>query len=261
MTHSGVSLLEVLLASMLGLFTLGFGSTLVFIIYQRRMIAQDVKRQTMEIHYQQELLRAAIESQEKERTRIAHDLHDDVGMLLTTSRMYINQLSPGHAEERLAEVSDKVTLLFDEMMRRIRQISHDLRPVILENLGLIEAVESLHEKLEEAGLLFYFTHEVPFRLTRNAELVLYRVIQELISNTLKHAHAENIYLSMKVKGSLLYMVYKDDGTGLRQTGHASRGLGMKSIESRLKLINSRMSVVEQTTGACFSIEIDIDKLI
>jgi len=245
---------------MLGLFTLGFGTTLVFIIYQRRLIAQDVKRQAMEIHYQQELLRAAIESQEKERTRIAHDLHDDVGMLLTTSRMYINQLSPGHAEERLAQVSDKVNLLFDEMMRRIRQISHDLRPVILENLGLIEAVESLHQKLEEAGLLFYFTHEMPFRPTREAELVLYRVVQELISNTLKHAHAENIYLSMKVKGGHFYVIYKDDGIGIPKQDAGSRGLGMKSIESRLKLLSSSMSTVAQDTGACFSIEIDIDKL-
>ncbi len=175
--------------------------------------------------------------------------------------MYISQLSPGHAEERLAEVSDKVAVLFDRNDASHPMISHDLRPVILENLGLIEAIESLHEKLEEAGLLFYFTHELPCRLNRDAELVLYRVIQELISNTLKHAHAENIYLSTKVKGSCLHMVYKDDGVGLRQTDDASRGLGLKSIESRLKLLNSSMSIANQNTGACFSIEIDIDKLI
>jgi len=260
MTQDGVSLLEVLLASMLGLFILGLGSTLIFILYQRRLIDQDINRQTMQIRYQQELLRATIESQEKERTRIANDLHDDVGMLLTTSRMYLNHLSPGHAEARLAQVSDKVNLLFDEMMRRIRQISHDLRPVILENLGLIEAIDALREKLEEAGLLFYFSHDVPFRLTREAELILYRVLQELISNTLKHARAENIYLGMKVKGANFHLVYKDDGIGLARPADASHGLGLKSIESRLKLLSSNMTITPQDSGACFSIEIPIDKL-
>ena len=70
----------------------------------------------MESHYQKELLRSVIDSQEKERNRIAHDLHDEIGALLTTSRLYFNQLSPGRAEEQLQQVSSKMNLLFDEMI-------------------------------------------------------------------------------------------------------------------------------------------------
>jgi signal transduction histidine kinase len=137
-----------------------------------------------------------LHNQEAKRKRIAHDLHDEIGALLTTSRLYFNQLSPGHAEEQLKIVSNKINLLFDEMMTNIRRISHDLRPVILENLGLTEAIESIRDKLTEAGIDFNFTHQLTFRMTSEAELILYRIVQELVNNSLKHANARYIDLSM-----------------------------------------------------------------
>ncbi|MDJ1506577.1 sensor histidine kinase [Xanthocytophaga agilis] len=260
MEQNGIGLSEILLASMIGLFALAMGIVLIFVIHQRRMVAKDLQQKQLEHHYQKQLLKATIESQEKERNRIAHDLHDEIGVLLTTSRLYFNQLSYVKAEEHLQQVSNKMNGLFDEMMFNIRRISHDLRPVILENLGLIEAVESLSEKLNEAGIQFQFTHQITIELSKEAELILYRIIQELIGNTLKHAKASHIFLHIKDQQHQLYLTYKDDGIGF-EPDNTNSGLGMKSIESRLNLLDGKMKIIKPEKGIHLLMEMDIHKFI
>ena len=202
-----------------------------------------------------DLLRSSIEVQEAERKRIAQDLHDEIGGLLTTSKIYFNQLKPGVSEEQLRQTSDKVNLLFDEMMTNIRRISHDLRPVVLENFGLIEAIESLNEKLSEVGVEALFTHRISLRLHKDVELNLYRILQELIGNTLKHASARHISIDMETAGNGLYLNYTDDGTGF-EPGATTGGLGMKSIASRLNLLHGNMTITRQERGVLFSIYVE-----
>jgi len=249
---------SILLVGMLGLFLLALGYVIIFVSYQRRMIARDLEKQKLELDHQKQLLQAAIDNQEVERKRIAHDLHDEIGALLTTSRLYFNQLSPGRAEQQLEMVSHKINLLFDEMMTNIRRISHDLRPVVLENLGLIEAIEGIRDKLTNTGLDFIFTHHFTFRMAREAELILYRIIQELVSNTVKHAGASHITLSINEYGDQLHFEYADDGIGFEPT--EKTGLGLKSIESRLSLIEASMQVARLQQGISFSLYLDINKL-
>jgi signal transduction histidine kinase len=226
--------------------------------FRKNLYRQMLEKEELEKKYHYDLLCSSIEVQEVERKRIAHDLHDEIGALLTTSRIYFNQLSTGRAEERLEEVSGKMNFLFDEMMANIRRISHDLRPVVLENLGLVQAVDSLAEKLVESGMGFYFTHHIPFHMTPKAELVLYRIIQELIGNTLKHARAKNILIEMKEHEGRFYLNYSDDGIGFSPT-KVKYGLGIKSIESRLKLVDGNLRATVEK-GARFSMDMDMLKL-
>lgn len=248
-----------MLAGMTGLFSLALGYVVIFVLYQRRMVSRDLEQQKRENEYQKNLLQSAIEGQEAERKRIAHDLHDDIGALLTTSRLYFNQLSPGHAEEQLQMVRNKVNMLFDEMIVNIRRISHDLRPVILESLGLTEAIESMRHSLQEAGVDFNFTHQLTCKITSEAELMLYRIVQEFINNTLKHAHASAIELLIETRGDLLYMDYKDNGVGLGAVPPAY-GLGFKSIATRLSLMGSALEVASLSKGVHFLIRINTDNL-
>jgi signal transduction histidine kinase len=240
----------VLLAGMTGLFSLALGYVVIFVLYQRRMISRDLQQQKLENEYQKNLLQSAIEGQEAERKRIAHDLHDEIGALLTTSRLYFNQLSPGHAEEQLQ---------FDEMITNIRRISHDLRPVILENLGLIEAIESIRTSLHEAGVDFNFTHQLTCKITSGAELMLYRIVQELVNNTLRHAHASTIDLLIETRDDQLYLDYKDNGVGL-VTSAVEHGLGFKSIATRLSLMGTTLQVTKPAQGVHFLIRINIGNL-
>jgi signal transduction histidine kinase len=254
-----MSFSSVLLAGMIGLFMLALGYIVIFVLYQRRMIARDLQQQKLETDYQKKLLQAVIENQEAERKRIAHDLHDEIGALLTTSKLYFNQLSPGRAEEQLEAISSKMNVLFDEMMGNIRRISHDLRPVVLENLGLIEAIESAGQKLRESGMDFNFIHQLTFTLSRKAELMLYRIIQELIHNTLKHARASRIDLMMDTRDDVLHLKYEDNGIGFSPLIQAP-GLGLKSIESRLSLVNASIQMTKPERGICFLIQINLSQL-
>jgi signal transduction histidine kinase len=249
----------ILLAGMIGLFFLSLGYIIIFMLYQRRMVAKDLQRQKMENDHQKKLLQAVIENQEAERKRIAYDLHDEIGALLSTSRLYFDQLSPGRAEEQLKAVSAKINSLFDHMMTNIRRISHDLRPVVLENMGLVEAIEDVSYKLTEAGVEFFFTHCLTFKMTRESELILYRIFQELVTNTLKHARASRIDFLLEVKGDQLYFDYRDNGVGFSPSNNAD-GLGLKSIESRLSLLGASMQRENAGEGVRFTAHLNLDNL-
>jgi signal transduction histidine kinase len=251
-----MNLSGILLGGMVGLFVLALGFVLIFMIYQRRMIAKDLLQQRRENDYQRNLLRAVIESQEAERKRIAHDLHDEVGALLSTSRLYFNQLQPGHAEEQLTIVGDKVNLLFTEMMGNIRRISHDLRPVVLENLGLKEAIESIRQKVCDAGIQFELTYSLSVIIQKEFELHLFRIVQELISNTVNHAGADAISLRLEEYDRRIVLSYSDNGIGF-PTKKAT-GLGLKSIESRLSLMKATMEITHPEKGVCFLVMIPLD---
>lgn len=218
-----------------------------------------LEQEALKTRHHQELLHSSIVVQEAERKRIAQDLHDEIGGLLMASRMYFNQLGPGHSEEQLRQISEKVNGIFDEMMINIRRISHDLRPVILENLGLVEAIECLHEKLAEGGIDFNFTHRLTYHLNKEVELNLYRIIQELIGNTLKHARATHIFLDIKADDHSLSLNYGDNGIGFIPE-KSSAGLGMKSIASRLTLLQGSMKVTKQDKGVLFSIHLETPQL-
>jgi len=249
-----MSTYSILLAGMTGLFALAMGYVVIFILYQRRMIARDLERQKLETDHQKKMLQAIIENQEAERKRVAHDLHDEVGALLTASKLYFNQLSPGRAEEQLVVISGKVNLLFDEMMTSIRRISHDLRPIVLENFGLLEAIEDVQQKVGASGIAVDFTHQLTFSIHRDGEVMLYRIIQELISNTLKHARASRIAIHMEEFSDRMELVYSDDGIGFQSLG-AHQGLGLKSIESRLSLLEGNLQRKQTAKGVHLVIQI------
>ncbi len=258
MEPCGLDLSSVLLISMIGLFSLAFGSVLIFNVYQRRMLSKDRELQQRETQYQRELLSAIIESQEMERKRIAHDLHDEIGVLLSTSKIYFNQLSPDKAEKQFGELRNRMNGLFDEMMVNIRRISHDLRPVILEKLGLVEALESLGAKLCDSGMKFYFHQNAPIPLSQHAELLIYRIIQELITNTIRHSKGDTIWLTLEGNLQHLLLHYKDNGLGMPM--HPGKGLGMKSIESRLRILDGHLEHRKTEKGVYFLITLAYDNL-
>lgn len=254
-SSEGLTLLTTLLPLAAIVFIITIGVIMLNQHFRKNLYKQLLEKEALEKKYQQELLRSSIEVQELERKRIAHDLHDEIGALLTTSRLYFNQLRPGHAEERLTQISEKINFLFDEMIYNVRRISHDLRPIILENLGIIEAIEDIKNKLIYAGMAFNFQHQLSIVLKKESELLLYRIIQDLIGNTLKHAQAKTISIEITIEKNLLLLRYKDDGVGFNSS-KAKFGLGIKSIESRLKLIDGEMKILEADQGVHFLFEVE-----
>ena len=242
--------LETIIIGMLVIFSLALSVIVFFIIYQKRLLAQQKKHQKLESDYQKELLKTSISSQEEERSRIAKELHDDVGAMLTTTKLYFGQISPQLPAKELEEITVKMSGFFDDMIQSIRSISQDLRPVILEKLGLIEAIHSLVQTIQDSGKMkVIFKNNTTQSISKSKELNLYRIIQELITNTLKHALASVIQLELKNENNSLVILYEDNGKGLNKKNLIlKKGLGLKNIESRLSILSGNIYFIEGNSG-------------
>jgi len=249
--------LKIIIIGMVVIFLLSLSVIVFFIIYQRRLLAQQKRHQKAESDYQKELLKTSIQSQEEERTRIAKELHDDVGAMLTTTKLYIGQITPELPPEELTGIAHKIGGFFDDMIRSVRGISQDLRPVVLEKLGFIEAIDSLVQTVRDSGKIkISFMNNTISSIDKTKELNLYRIIQELITNTLKHADASSIKIEMKNQNNRLIIVYADDGKGLDQKQLQHRkGLGLKNIESRLSVLSGTISFLDKKSGMKVQLEI------
>ncbi len=249
--------LKIIIIGMVVLFLLSLSLIVFFIIYQRRLLSQQKKHQKLESDYQKELLKTSILSQEEERTRIAKELHDDVGAMLTTTKLYFGQISPELSNDELKSITEKMSGFFDDMIHSVRSISQDLRPVVLEKLGLIEAIQSLTQIINDSGKIkVHFKNNTIKTIAKSKELNLYRIIQELVTNTLKHAEASTIKIELKNENGVLIVLYEDDGKGLDQKKLSSKkGLGLKNIESRLSVVSGNLIFLEKTPGMKVKIEI------
>ncbi|UOB19122.1 sensor histidine kinase [Abyssalbus ytuae] len=249
--------LKIILIGMAVLFLLSLSVIVFFILYQRRLLAQQKKHQKLESDYQKELLKTSIISQEKERSRIAKELHDDVGAMLITTKLYFDQITPGLKEEEITDITSRVKGFFEDMLGSIRSISQDLRPVVLENLGLIEALESLMETLNDSGKInIYFTNNTVSHISKLKELNIYRIIQELITNTLKHAEATVIKIELRQQEDVLLIFYEDNGKGIHKENlRHKKGLGLKNIESRLSVLSGKIKFQEKSKGLNIKMEI------
>jgi signal transduction histidine kinase len=252
--------LTTVLGSIIGVLLLAVALVVFFVVYQRRLLAQQRQLQREEIRHQQALLAAAVEVQETERRRIARDLHDEIGSLLTAARLYLRQLKVNGDPKRNEEIRQESLTILDEIIQNTRRITHDLLPAELEKFGFIAAAEDLCDRLNNSGgVSVDFSATVNKRLPQQKEIALYRVLQELLNNTLKHAEAQRIEVHADWLRDRFRFAYRDNGKGFefpeRYTA-ATGGLGLKNIESRMSLVGG--SVNYQTSpGRGMSVSIDL----
>jgi signal transduction histidine kinase len=255
--------INIAIIGMAVIFLLSIIVVLFFIIYQRRLFAQQTRHQEKEAQHQRDLLKAVIASQEIERNRIGKELHDDIGAMLTTTKIYTNQLSPELSPNEWNAITQKIGSFFDDMIQNTRRISQDLRPVILENLGLIEAIEQLIKPLNDSKILqIYFEFEKIEIHHKSIELNLYRVVQEMLANTLKHANASEVKIYLKKENDTLILNYQDDGNGI-DTNKTLRekGIGLKNIESRISILDGKIAFKPTNQGVYIQLEIPLEKMV
>ncbi|MFL5309003.1 MAG: ATP-binding protein [Myxococcales bacterium] len=195
-------------------------------------------------------LRKLNETMEREIQRIAHSVHDEAGQLLDAARLAIcavgDDLSP-IVRERLREVG----CMLDRAESELRRISRELRPMVLDDLGLVPALQLLAEGVSRrAGLRVRIENSLVRRLPANIETTLYRVVQEALTNVVRHSRAKNatIQLARRGKGNLRCSV-RDDGDGFDADAALSnpqrRGLGLVGIRERLNAVGGRFQIRSQ----------------
>lgn len=234
---------------------------ILFNLSQRRILTEQKIAFENELEFQKELLNSNIETQEKERARIARELHDDIGSKLNVIGLNVRMLKSKYEKGENPEVVlDHINTALKSSIERTRDISHELMPPILAKFGVQSALNSLATSINRTGQV-RVDLEIEQEwtgLSKMKELHIYRIIQELSTNTLKHAKANQIEITSTIDKDMLAIQYTDDGIGIKDKEEYLTGMGMSNITARSKLLNARSKLdTEVTKGMQFVITIPI----
>jgi PAS domain S-box-containing protein len=203
------------------------------------------------------LIDTIIQTEEKERERMAADLHDEVGPLLSSMKMYLNSLVETRDTTKSLYIADQLQLLIKESINAVREISNDLSPHILNNYGLSAAVRATVEAQMQFIHIKLTENLENRRYSPNIEIIFYRIIRELINNTIKHASAKKIDIRMYHREEKMILYYSDNGTGFdwqMMMNSTRKGLGLMNILSRVKSMNGHYSI-QTSPGKGFYFEL------
>lgn len=256
----------IMLLGTLGMVGLTIGIVFFVVFHQRKVSRFNAAFKKMEDEKQQILLNASIKFQEEERNRIAADLHDDVGPLLATARLYLNENMINQEPASQLQSIFSAKQIIDDAIQLIRNISHSMMPPTLKNFGLESAMSDLFQKINGSGSLNASVrfHDYRTRLKMEQELLIFRIIQELVNNIIKHSHAGFIHLTQNANATHSYLRLHHDGHGIIQTeferlNHVSTGLGLKNIASRIKVLNGRIFFEIDPSHTYYKVTIEIPK--
>jgi len=195
---------------------------------------------------ERKVLNAVIEAEENERKRFATDLHDSIGPLLSSINLYLSALSKSKLSERNEQIISSSREIVNETLINIKEISNNLSPHVLNDFGLVNAINSFISKinLSKTINITLDSKNLEERINQQIEVVIYRVITELINNTIKHAEANNIQISLSRENNSLNLIYIDDGKGFDpdEINSESTGMGLYNILSRIKSLNGSHNI-------------------
>jgi signal transduction histidine kinase len=232
--------------------TIIVGVIILFFVYS--IIVQQKKV----LAWQQARIAAEINTLEAERKRIAGDLHDELGPMLSAIKLQINHLEP--EDESETAVLEKSSKQIDTIIQRFREISYDLLPNTLVRKGFIKATHEYIDKIKALHPLQIEFNTSKFSLKPEQEVNLYRVVQEIMQNTIKHAKATFLQINIITKGKSIFLQTKDDGIGFNYNEKSleAKGVGLLSLQSRAQLLGGQLVVhTEPGSGTTFEIEIPL----
>lgn len=211
--------------------SLGIFSVLVALFY----FFNQKKNTRQKIAFQQQRLESLIEGEEKERSRIAKDLHDGIVQDLTAIKLKAG--SAPAKDPLLDEIGEQI----DKAAKEIRNMAYQMMPIALREYGLTASLEDLLQKtLTPMGIKFDFeTVHIEERLPEKIEICLYRITQELLNNVIKHSKADFVSLVITKQADAVSLIFEDNGKGFDQNT-MKKGLGMNSLSSRLEIVNGQL---------------------
>jgi PAS domain S-box-containing protein len=218
--------------------------------------------ESKEVHYK--ILNTIIETEEKERRRFAQDLHDGMGPLLSTIKLYTRSILTAKDEKNKVIAIEKSLETIDEAIAHTKEIAYNISPSILKDFGLEVAIKSYVNKFNDTKKVnINFQAGLNRRIKSNVEASLFRIIIELINNTVKHAHANNALIDIKLLENKLLLNYSDDGIGfeLQSVLEKAKGQGLVNIINRTKSIGGEIAIeTDINQGFHVSITIDINQI-
>jgi PAS domain S-box-containing protein len=219
-------------------------------------IKQDITKQK---EVDRKILQTIISTEEKERRRFAQDLHDDLGPLLSTAKLYIRSFETATDLKNKEIAISRSMQAIDEAIMSIKEIANNISPHILRNFGLNSAINSTVNKINETkSVSISFTTRMVERFDENMELSLFRIVAELVNNTIKHAHATKAYIDLNKTEKDLILTYSDDGIGFQIESALEKKMcrGLSNILNRVKSLGGEIEL-DSDTGKGLNVFINI----
>ncbi|GAA3738146.1 MULTISPECIES: sensor histidine kinase [Flavobacterium] len=220
---------------------------IIFFYFSRKKIIQkELEKIDLILRYQKEQLHAIIVTQEEERKRIAQDLHDDISSKLNIVSLNSHLLTaPNLTEAETAEITENIIALTTKALDNSRKIAHNLLPPVFEKFGLNAGIEELCEEFESSkSVKTYYKNEIDFDEKEiDRHLHIFRILQELMNNSIRHGKASEIWISFATKDGVNICDYKDNGVGFDSSNAENqKGLGMKNIDSRISFLQGTIEI-------------------
>ncbi len=238
----------------------------MYFVYRTKKHKHQIQKQRILKEAEKDILEATIKTENQERKRFAEDLHDGLGALLSALRLYVNELSDAEIDkEERKELLLFSNQLLNDALSNVENISNLLMPVNLKKNGLVVAVESYCNKIEAAG-----TTKIDLEFTNFAshypekiEIALYRVLTELINNSLKHAQARKISIHFQETNNIIRIEYRDDGKGFNYEEvlqSDKKGMGLENMKNRMNTIGGSCKIIsKEMKGFYATLELDKNK--
>jgi len=230
----------------------------VLLVLMAVFIVTIIRYHRKKISFQQERIKAEFKALENERARIAKDLHDDLGASLSAVKLRLQCFEPDNQNNIL--LAEQTEAYIDEAMDKLRRISFDVMPQILQRKGLAEALGELIEKLVPSNIFrIKFTCEVNV-VNEEKRIHIYRIVQELMNNIIKHSRANVVELSLKMVENRVQLRVKDDGVGFDRNVilKEKKGDGLQNIVARAELLNAKVYLsTKRGHGVNYLIEIPL----
>lgn len=233
--------------------------TLIFFFHytKKKIIEKEVEKVNIKLDHQKKILQTTIKVQEKERNRIAQDLHDAISsklnvVSLTTNVLLGDESINTEQKEALNHILDITT----RTLESARKIAHELMPPILDKFGLKVALEELFEEFtSNTSIKINHSIDALDDLEKSNELHVFRIAQELINNALRHGKADVLEMELKKEAQGFELVFKDNGIGFDVNEHKKKtGIGLQNIKSRVAILNGQLFVESsKNKGSIFTI--------
>lgn len=245
MIQESNSIIFVYFIGTLGMVLLALSIFFFFVTYQKKMLKKQLELNETKAKQQEEIIQNTITAQEKERKRIAQDLHDEVGAMLSVVKLNVGRIEKKSEESVAKELAAETKTYLDEVILQVRRISRALLPPSLDKLGLYFALEELANWVNKADQLKIVCWKSgdQFRFDNKKELAVFRIVQELLNNAIKHSSATIIYINARFSlNNTLMISITDNGKGFNLEEKKNTGLGLKNLDSRTQIIGARFKM-------------------
>lgn len=221
-------------------------STLVmfFLYFQKKKTAYILKQKETQQRFEKEINQSKLEIQEQVLQNISWEIHDNVGQLLSVSKMQLNMIGYTLPEEQKESIAETGSII-SKSLEELRGLSKSLNPATIKNKGLLDSIKFEIQRFNRLNVIdaSLIIEGEPYNLTNEKEIILFRILQEFCNNTLKYAKANNLYIEFNYFPKNLEISLKDNGIGFDMEDNSKeKGIGLINMKTRAELIGAKLSL-------------------